>query len=124
MVETSGIFLPKKCYNGFRIFDFRLRNTFYRIGITTDLSCLSFSSNIRAGPIPSNNNFPVIPDGLAFMIRSEPNDPGRGRFSTDVRVGRCGWDTQTLTLFKTEISDYPIYFKTVSRFLETTSKYI
>ena len=124
MVEISGIFLPKKCYNEFRIFDFSLRNTFYRIRITTDLSCLPFSSNIRAGPSRSNNNFPVIPDALAFMIRSEPNDPGGGRYATDVRVGRCGWDTQTLTLFNTEISEYPTSFKTVPRFFETTSKYI
>ena len=124
MVEISGIFLPKKYYNEFRIFDFSLRNTFYRIRITTDLSCLPFSSNIRAGPSPSNNNFPVIPDALAFMIRSEPNDPVGGGHSTDVKVGRCGWDTQTLTLFKTEISDYPTSFKTLSRFFETTSKYI
>ena len=86
-------FPAKKCYNEFRIFDFSLRNTFYRIRITTDLSCLPFSSNIRAGPSPSNNNFPVIPDAQAFMIRSEPNDPGGGGYSTDVRVGRCGWDT-------------------------------
>ena len=27
-------------------------------------------------------------------------------------VGRCGWGTQTLTLFKTEISDFPTLFKT------------
>ena len=124
MVEISDIFLPKKCYNEFRIFDFSLCNTFYRIGITTDLSCLLFSSNIRTGPSPSNNNFPVIPDALAFMIRSEPNDPAGGGYSTDAGVGRCGWDTQTLTLFKTEISHYPTSFKTVSRFFETTSKYI
>ena len=35
-----------------------------------------------------------------------------GGYSTDVWVGRCGWDTQTLTLFKTEISDFPTLFKT------------
>ena len=40
----------------------------------------------------------------------------RGRSSTDVWVGRCGWGTQTLTLFKTEISDFPTLSKTASRF--------
>ena len=36
----------------------------------------------------------------------------RGRYSTDVWVGRCGWDAQTLTLFKTAVSDFPTLFKT------------
>ena len=35
-------------------------------------------------------------------------------------VERCGWGTQTLTLFKTEISDFATLFK----IFETTSKYI
>ena len=41
----------------------------------------------------------------------------RGRYSTDVWVGRCGWGAQTLTLFKTEISDFPTLFKTSFRVL-------
>ena len=35
-----------------------------------------------------------------------------GGFSTEVWVGRCGSGAQTLTLFKTEISDFPTLFKT------------
>ena len=31
---------------------------------------------------------------------------GGGGYSTDVWVGRCGWGAQTLTLFKTEKSDF------------------
>ena len=30
----------------------------------------------------------------------------------DVWVGRCGWGAQTLTLFKTNICDFPTPFKT------------
>ena len=32
-------------------------------------------------------------------------------------MGRCGWGAQTLTLLKTEISDFPTLFKTASGFL-------
>ena len=41
----------------------------------------------------------------------------RGRYAKDVWVGRCGWGAQSLTLFKTEISNFPSLFKTTSRFL-------
>ena len=37
---------------------------------------------------------------------------GGGGYSTDVQVGRCGWGTQGLSLFKTEISNSPTLFKT------------
>ena len=40
-----------------------------------------------------------------------------GGYSTDVWVGRCGRGAQSLTLFKTEISDFPTLFKTASRIL-------
>ena len=43
--------------------------------------------------------------------------PGGRGYSMDVRVGRCGWGAQTLTLFKTEISDFPTLFKTACSFL-------
>ena len=32
---------------------------------------------------------------------------------------RCGWDAQTLTLFKTEISDFLTLFKTACSFLRS-----
>ena len=37
---------------------------------------------------------------------------GRGGYSTDAWVGRCGPGVQTLTLFNTQFSDFPIPFKT------------
>ena len=37
---------------------------------------------------------------------------GVGRNPTDAWVGRCGAGVQTLTLFKTQFSDFPIPFKT------------
>ena len=37
---------------------------------------------------------------------------GGGGYSTDAWVGRCGLGVQTLTLFKTQFSDFPIAFKT------------
>ena len=36
----------------------------------------------------------------------------RGGYSTDAWVGRCGPGVQTLTLFKTQLSDFPILFET------------
>ena len=38
--------------------------------------------------------------------------PGGGGYSTDAWVGRCSPSIQTLTLFKTQFSDFPIPFKT------------
>ena len=38
--------------------------------------------------------------------------PGGGGYSTDAWVGRCGPGVQTLTLFKTEFSDFHIPFET------------
>ena len=43
----------------------------------------------------------------------------RGRYSTEVWVGRCGWGTQTLTLFKTEISYFPTLFETEISYFPT-----
>ena len=37
-------------------------------------------------------------------------------YSTDAWVGRCGPGVQTLTLFKTQFSDFPIPFKTEFKF--------
>ena len=55
-----------------------------------------------------NTCYPFV-DGL---------NPGwGGGYSMDVWAGRCGRSTQTLTLFKTEIFDFPTLFKTASRFL-------
>ena len=55
---------------------------------------------------------------LMFLI-GNASDPRGGILngSSDVWVGRCGWGAQTLTLFKTEIFDFPTLFKTTSRFL-------
>ena len=45
--------------------------------------------------------------------------------SAGVWVGRCGWDAQTLTLFKTEIFDFPTLLKTsVSDEFNSTEVYI
>ena len=37
---------------------------------------------------------------------------GGGGYSTDAWVGRCDLGVQTLTLFKTQFSDFPVPFKT------------
>ena len=42
---------------------------------------------------------------------------GGGGYSTYVWVGRCDWGALTLTLFNTEVSDFPTLLKTASRFL-------
>ena len=54
---------------------------------------------------------------MNFCQREISIFPPRGRYSTDVLVGRCGWGAHTLTLFKTEISNFSTLFKTTSRFL-------
>ena len=41
---------------------------------------------------------------------------GGGGYSTDAWVGRCGPGVQTLTLFKTQFSDFPIPLKQNSKF--------
>ena len=41
----------------------------------------------------------------------------RGRYSIYPWVGRCGPAPHTLTLFKTNIADFPTLFKTELRFL-------
>ena len=47
----------------------------------------------------------------------EERAPGRGGYSIYPWVGRCGAAPHTLTLFKTNISDFPTLFKTEFRFL-------
>ena len=47
---------------------------------------------------------------LAFATGSPPGGGGGGYLS-ESRVGRCGPADQTLTLFKTRISDFPTLFK-------------
>ena len=51
-----------------------------------------------------------------------PEGGGGGGYSTNVWVGMCGWGTQTLTLFKTEISDFSTPFKKVIFDFPTLSK--
>ena len=49
---------------------------------------------------------------LAGKGKVYAREPGVGEgHSTDVWVGRCGWGAQTLTLFKTVISDFPTLFR-------------
>ena len=45
-----------------------------------------------------------------YTVGSKPE--GGGGYSTDAWVGRCGRGVQTLTLFKTQFSDFPIPLKT------------
>ena len=45
-------------------------------------------------------------------MRNVTLDPGEGGYPTDAWVVRCGLGVQTLTLFKTQFSDFPIPFKT------------
>ena len=42
---------------------------------------------------------------------------GRGGYSMYPWLGRCGAAPHTLTLFKTNIADFPTHFKTEFRFL-------
>ena len=44
-------------------------------------------------------------------------NPGGGGYSIYPWVGRCGPAPHTLTLFKTNIADFPTLFKTEFRFL-------
>ena len=73
------------------------------------------------GRRPSSDTFTVYvfsPSGSFKLERSNssPNKvqkKARGRgYSTDAWVGRCGPGVQTLTLFKTQFSDFPIPLKT------------
>ena len=45
-----------------------------------------------------------------------------GGYSIYAWVGRCGAATHTLTLFKTNIADFPTLFRTELRFLNTLFK--
>ena len=45
-----------------------------------------------------------------------------GEYSTAAWVGRCGPGVQTLTLFKTQFSDFPILFKTEFKNFQALSK--
>ena len=66
--------------------------------------------------------------GLYWYFKIPGGGGGGWRYSTGVQAGKFGWGAQTLTLFKTEISDvptlfkmknsdFPTPFKTASRFL-------
>ena len=59
----------------------------------------------------------VIPCIPAFK-----NKPGGGGFLIYPWVGRCGTAPHTLTLFKTNIADFPTLFKTEFRFFNTLFK--
>ena len=48
--------------------------------------------------------------------------PGGGGYSMYPLVGRCGAAPITLTLFKTNITDFPTLFKTEFRFFNTLFK--
>ena len=50
-------------------------------------------------------------------VESPGGGGGGGGYLTESRVGRCGPAAQTLTLFKTQISDFPTLFKTECQFL-------
>ena len=56
---------------------------------------------------------------IGSLILSTITDPGGGGggYLTESQVGRCGPAAQTLTLFKTRISDFPTLFKTECQFL-------
>ena len=49
-------------------------------------------------------------------------EPGGGGYSLYPWVGRCGTAPHTLTLFKTNIADFPTLFKTEFRFFNTLYK--
>ena len=46
------------------------------------------------------------------ILRLEIQTPGEGGYSIYPLVGRCGTAPHTLTLFKTNIADFPTLFKT------------
>ena len=50
------------------------------------------------------------------------SEEGPGGYSIYPWVGRCGADPHTLTLFKTNIADFPTLFKTEFRFFNTLFK--
>ena len=53
-----------------------------------------------------------------FLAIQEVKRPGRGGgYTIYPWVGRCGAAPHTLTLFKTNIADFPTLFKTEFRFL-------
>ena len=56
--------------------------------------------------------------GAKYSGWTEPTwSPGGGEYSIYPWVGRCGAAPHTLTLFKTNIADFPTLFKTECRFL-------
>ena len=52
----------------------------------------------------------------------DPKAPGGGGYSIYSWVGRCGTAPHILTLFKTNITDFPTLFKTEFRFFNTLFK--
>ena len=68
--------------------------------------------SLRSVPYFSNS----LPSLITFSIfRQKLVRISPGGYSTDAcwggRWSRCGWGTQSLTLFKAEISDFPILFR-------------
>ena len=58
-----------------------------------------------------------IPREMLFFLHLMPTPPGGGGYSIYPCVGRCCAAPHTLTLFKTNIADFPTQFKTEFRFL-------
>ena len=56
------------------------------------------------------------------VVISAPGGGGGGGYSIYPWVGRCGTAPHTLTLFKTNIADFPTLFKTEFRFFNTLFK--
>ena len=63
----------------------------------------------------------VLPTGFGKSLLFQP-PPGGGGYSIYPWVGRCGAAPHTLTLFKTNIADFPTLFKTEFRFFNTLFK--
>ena len=70
---------------------------------------LSFDTNIFGLPVIVKSS---LTSGFFQTFASTP-----GGYLTESRLGRCGPAAQTLTLFKTRISDFPTLFKTECQFL-------
>ena len=68
--------------------------------------------------------FDSVWHGAARNISAPPDWDARpgGGYSIYPWVGRCGATPHTLTLFKTNIADFPTLFKTEFRFFNTLFK--
>ena len=76
----------------------------------TTMNGIRYMDNISTGFNESND--PSIYD----LTESLSTSPGGTRYIPGP-VGRCGVPPHTLTLFKTNIADFPTLFKTEFRFL-------